>query len=151
MSDDWICRIAVEADLPAIVALLADDVLGAARNPPFETMPEAYRSAFASFDADNFTVVAVRGGAIVGCYQLTFTRGLSHAGGLRATIESVRIASALRGGGFGTRLIEDALARAAARGCHLVQLTSDQRRTETRRFYERLGFVASHVGMKRAF
>jgi GNAT superfamily N-acetyltransferase len=147
---DIVCRDADLSDLPAIIALLADDELGKARNPPMADTEEAYRAAFAEIQAspDNGYVVAVFEAGIVGCYQLTFIRGLSFTGGLRAQIESVRIASALRGRGLGTALMQDAVQRARGRGAFLVQLTTDQRRPQTRRFYERLGFEASHHGMK---
>jgi GNAT superfamily N-acetyltransferase len=146
---DLVCARAVVDDLGAIVALLADDVFGAQRNPPFDMMADAYTGAFAAFDEDNHVVVGRLEGRIVACYQITFIRGLSHGGALRAQIESVRVASMFRGQGLGSRLMEDALARAQARNCRLVQLTTDQRRPDTRRFYERLGFAASHHGMKR--
>jgi ribosomal protein S18 acetylase RimI-like enzyme len=144
------CRPANRADLPAIVALLGDDTFGAARNPALAAAPAAYEAAFADMvdDPDNHVVVAERHGHIVGCYQLTFIRGLSYTGGLRAQIESVRIAADLRGSGLGSALMRDAIARARARGCILVQLTTDVRRARTRSFYERLGFTASHHGMK---
>lgn len=148
------CRTAVAADLGAIVALLADDRFGAARNPRLDAAMAAYQSAFADILADpnNGYVVMERadetGARIVGCYQLTFIRGLSYTGGLRGQIESVRIGSDLRGQGLGYRMMEDAVARCRARGAVLVQLTTDVRREHTRRFYERLGFQASHHGMK---
>jgi ribosomal protein S18 acetylase RimI-like enzyme len=143
-------RVAVRADLAAIVALLNDDEFGAARNPLFHEEPDAYLSAFDRIEQDpsNRYIVAWLDGRIVGCYQLTFIVGLSHAGGERAQIESVRIASDLRGAGLGTELMRDALDRARARGCFLVQLTTDVRRAHTKCFYERLGFVATHNGMK---
>ncbi len=144
-------RRAVEADLGDVIGLLNDDQFGQARNPLFSDAPSAYLAAFAHLadNPDNGEIVAVRGDRIIGCYQLTFIRGLSHTGAERAQIESVRIASELRGGGLGTLLMEDAIERARLRGCFMVQLTTDLRREHTRRFYERLGFVASHHGMKR--
>ncbi len=139
-------------DLAQIIALLRDDVFGAARNPEHEAASPAYDSAWAEILADpnNSYIVADQGGIIVGCYQLTFIRGLSHAGGLRGQIESVRIAADRRGGGLGSAMMQDAIERARQRGARLVQLTTDTRRAHTRRFYERLGFVASHHGMKLA-
>jgi GNAT superfamily N-acetyltransferase len=144
------CRDATEHDLPAIVALLNDDELGKARNPVFEEQRARYLAAFRAIAADpnNGIIVAEQDGAIAGCYQLTFIPGLSYTGAERAQIESVRVASSLRGAGLGSAMMQDAIARARARGCHLVQLTTDARRAHTRRFYERLGFVASHHGMK---
>jgi GNAT superfamily N-acetyltransferase len=143
-------REATVADLAAIVSLLNDDELGQTRNPLFAAEADAYLSAFAEMaaDANNGVIVACDGADIVGCYQLTFIRGLSFTGGLRAQIESVRVASNLRGKGIGAAMMRDALARAKHRGCILVQLTTDVRRAHTRRFYERLGFTASHHGMK---
>lgn len=148
MGNDLTCRVAVEADLPAIVALLGDDEFGATRTPDFELNRVTYQGTFATFGADNHVIVAELNTAVVGCYQLTFIRGLSHGGSTRAQIESVRIALPQRGKGLGSRLMQDAIARAKARDCHLVQLTTDTRRAHTRRFYERLGFLASHHGMK---
>ena len=143
-------RDAAVADLPGIVALLRDDALGATRNPSLEAAAPAYTAAWAAIETDpnNGYIVAERDGHLVGCYQLTFIRGLSHTGGLRAQIESVRVASDLRGGGLGSAMMRDAIARAKARGAFLAQLTTDVRREHTRRFYERLGFTASHHGMK---
>ena len=144
------CRIADWADLPHIVDLLNDDELGGTRNPIFADAELAYRDAFADLvgQDDNNFVVAERDGRLVGCYQLTFIRGLSHLGAMRAQVESVRVASDLRGTGLGSDLMHDAIDRARARRCTLIQLTTDAQRTQTRHFYERLGFVASHHGMK---
>lgn len=144
------CREAIEADLSNIIALLNDDEFGKGRNPLFHQEQSAYRTAFAEILADpnNGYIVAEQAGRIVGCYQLTFIRGLSFTGGIRAQIESVRVASDLRGGGLGSVMMRDAIARALSRNCTLVQLTTDIRREHTRRFYERLGFAATHHGMK---
>jgi ribosomal protein S18 acetylase RimI-like enzyme len=144
---------ATEADVAAVVALLNDDAFGHARNPPFAAAQRAYRAALAEMQGpDNHVIVAALADdetrEIIGCYQLTFIRGLSFGGGLRAQIESVRIASRLRGQSPGTHLMQDAIARAKDRGAFMVQLTTDTRRTATRGFYERLGFTASHHGMK---
>ena len=143
-------RLAIDADLAGIIALLRDDELGATRNPSLDAAAGAYAAAWADIQADpnNGYVVAERQGRLIGCYQQTLIRGLSHSGGLRAQIESVRIASDLRGGGLGSAMMDDAVARATARGAFLVQLTTDVRREHTRHFYERLGFTASHHGMK---
>lgn len=144
------CREATRADLPAIVALLNDDQFGHARNPAFDKEFARYEAAFEEILAaeSNGYVVAEQAGRIVGCYQLTFIRGLSYTGGERAQIESVRIASDLRGSGLGSVMMRDAIERATTRGCVLVQLTTDVRREHTKCFYERLGFAASHHGMK---
>lgn len=151
MSTTLHVRAATEVDLPAIVALLNDDQFGQARNPLFDAAADRYRDAFRAIAADpnNAVHVAEQNGRIVGCYQLTFIRGLSYTGGVRAQIESVRIASDVRGQGLGHAMMEHALGLARLRGCTLVQLTTDVRRAETRQFYERLGFTASHYGMKR--
>lgn len=142
-------RAATVADVPAIVALLADDVLGAARERPGDP---AYDAAFAAIDADPNQVMAVadRGGRIVGCLQLTFIPGISHRGAWRGQVESVRIGADQRGSGLGRRMMEWAMDQCRARGCRMVQLTTDKSRADARRFYESLGFVASHEGMKRA-
>ena len=143
-------RLAGRSDLEAIVGLLNDDELGRARNPLFAEHEAGYRAAFEAILAQegNGYVVAESAGRVVGCYQLTFIRGLSHRGGERAQIESVRIALDLRGGGLGSMMMGDAMERARDRGCFMVQLTTDMQRTHTKRFYERLGFTASHHGMK---
>ncbi len=150
MSSTLVCRIAGWPDLPAVIGLLSDDELGRTRNPVFADAEQAYSEAFAAIadQADNDVIVAEHDGRIVGCYQLTFIRGLSHGGGERAQVESVRIASDLRGGGLGSDLMRDAIDRARTRGCFLVQLTTDTSRLTTQHFYERLGFAASHHGMK---
>lgn len=143
-------RRATAADLPAIVALLADDVLGAARERPGDP---AYDAAFEAIDADPNQLLAVveRAGQVVGCLQLTFLPGLSHRGMWRGQIESVRIAAGERGSGLGRSVFAWAIDQCRARGCGMVQLTTDKSRADARRFYEGLGFVASHEGMKLRF
>ena len=145
---DVAVRRATAADVPAVVALLADDVLGAARESPDDLGP--YEAAFAEIDRDpqHLLLVADRGGVVVGTAQLTFLPGLSHRGATRAQIEAVRIGSAARGAGLGSRLIEWCVERARERGCSVVQLTSDATRLDARRFYEQLGFRPTHVGFK---
>ncbi|WP_332874612.1 GNAT family N-acetyltransferase [Lentzea terrae] len=140
-------RRATAADVDPIVAMLADDPLGAAREKPGDP---AYLEAFEVIDADphQFLAVADSGGEVVGTLQLTFTGGLSRLGMTRATVEAVRVRSDQRGGGLGEQLIRWAIDEARARGCGLVQLTTDASRVDAHRFYERLGFTASHVGMK---
>lgn len=144
-------RDAVAADLPAIVALLADDMLGASRERADALSDPAYRAAFNAIAADpnNRLVVMEQDGRIIGTLQLTWLPGLSHHGAWRAQIEAVRIASELRGQGLGSRFIAWAVEAAAARGCRMVQLTSNKSRTEAHRFYGALGFVNSHEGFKR--
>ena len=146
---DTVFRAATAADVPAIVALLADDVLGAARE---NSGDPAYDAAFAAIaaDANQLLAVADLGGRIVGCLQVSFIPGISHRGAWRGQIESVRIGADQRGSGLGRRMMDWAIEQCRARGCRMVQLTTDKSRTDARRFYESLGFVASHEGMKRA-
>ena len=141
-------RRAVAADVPAIVAMLADDELGAARESPDDLSP--YHAAFARLDQDpdQLLVVAARDGAVVGTLQLTIIAGLARRGATRAVIEAVRVHRDARRAGIGERLVGWAVAEAGRRGCQLVQLTSDKSRAQAHRFYERLGFTASHVGFK---
>ncbi|MET9253662.1 GNAT family N-acetyltransferase [Streptomyces sp. NPDC003717] len=142
-------RPAAEADIAAIVAMLADDPLGARRESPDDLSP--YLAAFErlAVDPNQHLVVAVRSGRVVGTLQLTVVPGLSRRGATRSIIEAVRIHAEERGGGLGTLLIEWAVDESRRQGCQLVQLTSDKSRTDAHRFYERLGFTASHAGFKR--
>lgn len=144
------CRRAVAADLPAIVALLADDPLGAAREDPREPLDPAYLAAFAAIEADPNMLLAVAelDGEVVGTLQLAFLPGLSLRGAWRGQVEAVRIAAAHRRRGLGRRMMAWAIETCRARGCRLVQLTADKRRRDAHRFYERLGFRASHEGFK---
>ncbi|MDX2390139.1 GNAT family N-acetyltransferase [Streptomyces sp. DK15] len=141
-------RPATEADLPAIVEMLADDPLGATRESPDDLAPYVAALKRLSEDPNQHVVVAVRGERVVGTLQLTFVPGLSSMGATRSIIEGVRVHSDERGSGLGTRFIEWAIDRSRQEGCQLVQLTSDVTRTDAHRFYERLGFTASHVGFK---
>ncbi|MDG4759321.1 GNAT family N-acetyltransferase [Micromonospora sp. WMMD710] len=145
---DMIFREAVRADLSAVIALLADDVLGKARD--FTQVDEAYERAFADISADprNFLIVAEQGGDLVGCLQVTYIPGLGRHGAERALVESVRVRSDRRGQGLGRELMAWVIDQARQRGCALVQLTTDKSRTDAHRFYLSLGFVASHEGMK---
>jgi GNAT superfamily N-acetyltransferase len=145
---ELVMRRATQADVPAIVALLADDELGAKRESLDDINP--YVVAFAAINADphQLLVVAELDSDIVGTIQLTFIRGLSHRGATRAQIEAVRIAADLRGQGHGTTLIEWAIEEARRRHCYLVQLTSNNSRLDAHRFYTRLGFAQSHAGFK---
>lgn len=142
-------RLARRDDVPAIVALLADDPLGARRERPGDP---AYLAAFDELAADprQLLVVAEAGGDVVGTMQVTFIAGLSRLGATRAQIEAVRVRSDARGGGLGGAMIRWAIDAARQRGCALVQLTTDASRTDAHRFYQRLGFQPSHVGMKLA-
>ncbi|WP_255689367.1 GNAT family N-acetyltransferase [Actinoplanes sp. DH11] len=147
-------RIASRADVPAVLDLLADDEI--TRQRGFGAVPEtvdaAIWAAFEAIDADqrNELIVATDGDDVVGTCQLTFIPGLSRGGGERMLIEAVRIRADRRGSGLGGELIRWTIERARERGCRLVQLTTDKRRTAAHRFYERLGFTASHEGMKLA-
>ncbi|KAA2253651.1 GNAT family N-acetyltransferase [Solihabitans fulvus] len=131
------------------MGLLAADPIGEQRERPGDP---AYLAAFDELDADprQLLVVADRNGEVVGTMQLTFTPGLSRLGMTRTTVEAVRVRSDQRGNGLGQRLLEWAIEESRARGCGLVQLTTDGRRADAHRFYERLGFTPSHVGMKLA-
>ncbi|NUS84276.1 MAG: GNAT family N-acetyltransferase [Streptomyces sp.] len=147
---DFEIRRATADDIPAIVAMLADDPLGARRESPDDLAP--YQAAFERIDRDpgQRLVVAIRDGRTVGTLQLTVIPGLSRRGATRSIIEAVRIHADERGGGLGTQLIQWAVDESRREGCVLVQLTSDATRTDAHRFYERLGFEASHVGFKLA-
>lgn len=143
-------RRATRADLPAIVHLLADDSLGAAREADVEPLPAGYDTAFEAIDRDpnQELVVAEVDGRAIGVLQLTFIPYLTYQGSWRALIEGVRVAADRRSGGVGRQLIEWCIERARQRGCRMVQLTSDKSRTGAIRFYQGLGFVASHEGFK---
>ncbi|WP_166385514.1 GNAT family N-acetyltransferase [Catellatospora methionotrophica] len=148
--NDLEIRRATLADVPVIVAMLADDPLGATREG--DPADPAYARAFALLDADPHQLLAVaeRDGQVVGTLQLTVIAGLSRRGMSRALIEAVRVRADQRGHGTGRQLIQWAIDRARAEGCGLVQLTTDRSRTDAHRFYEGLGFAATHVGMKLA-
>jgi ribosomal protein S18 acetylase RimI-like enzyme len=145
-------RAAKADDLDAIIALLADDALGQTRERVATPTDPAYVDAFHAMDADPNQLLAVieDEAGLAGCLQISFIPGLSRLGMWRGQIESVRIASRLRGAGLGRRMIEWAIEQCRARNCQLVQLTSDKSRTDALRFYESLGFVASHEGFKLA-
>ncbi|GAA4306776.1 GNAT family N-acetyltransferase [Streptomyces venetus] len=141
-------RPALADDVPAIVAMLADDPLGAQRESPDDLSPYLAALERLSADPNQRLVVAVRDGRAVGTLQLTIIPGLSRRGATRSIIEAVRIHADERGSGLGTQLVEWAIDESQGLGCQLVQLTSDASRTDAHRFYERLGFTASHVGFK---
>jgi ribosomal protein S18 acetylase RimI-like enzyme len=136
-------------DLTAIIAMLADDHLGRARERLEEPLPESYFNAFARLDADpNIQlVVAEESGTVVGCLQLCILPGLSSQGASRGLIEDVRVASNRRSRGIGEQLVQWAISQARARQCRLVELLTHHTRVDAQRFYERLGFSKSHVGM----
>ncbi|HZF89815.1 GNAT family N-acetyltransferase [Streptomyces sp.] len=141
-------RAAVADDVPAIVAMLADDPLGAQRESPDDLRPYLAALQRLTDDPNQHLVVAAREGRVVGTLQLTIIPGLSRRGTVRSIIEAVRIHAEERGSGLGTQLIEWAIETSRSEGCQLVQLTSDKSRVDAHRFYERLGFTASHVGFK---
>jgi GNAT superfamily N-acetyltransferase len=146
-------RTAVFADLPAIIGLLADDKLGSQRETVSNPPDEHYVAAFRAIEADSNQrlVVAVDGEAVIGTLQLSFIPGIARRGAWRGQIEAVRIAAAYRSTGIGQRMFEWAIAECKSRGCAIVQLTTDKGRPDAQRFYEKLGFVASHEGYKIIF
>ncbi|GAA2946095.1 GNAT family N-acetyltransferase [Streptomyces enissocaesilis] len=141
-------RPAAPADLPSIVAMLADDPLGARRESPDDLTPYTAALTRLADDPNQHVVVAVREGRVVGTLQLTVIPGLSRRGSTRSLVEGVRVHTDERGSGLGTQLIEWAIDESRRQNCQLVQLTSDATRTDAHRFYERLGFEASHIGFK---
>jgi GNAT superfamily N-acetyltransferase len=146
-----VLRTATEDDVGPIVALIAADQLGASRDGIRDEADLAgYAAAFRRIDSDpaHLLIVAEAGGRIAGTMQLSFLPGLARRGALRAQIEAVRVAESQRGSGLGGAMLRWAVEEARRRGCALVQLTTDKSRTDAHRFYERLGFVASHEGMK---
>lgn len=142
-------RLATPADLPAIVRLLADDSLGAGRERDEHPLPPAYAAGFAAMSAqDGRIILAELDGAVVGCLQLTVIHGVAQLGLTRAQVEAVRVAASHRGRGIGEALMRHAIELVRQDGCALVQLTTNAARADARRFYERLGFAPSHIGMK---
>ena len=150
MTQNIAFRRASRDDLPAVVRMLSDDPLGAKREAYATPLPESYYTAFEAIDRDpNNELIVVEGeGRLIGVLQMTFIPCITYRGGWRALVEGVRIASDTRAGGIGRKLVEWAIERARQRSCHLVQLTSDKSRPDAIRFYESLGFVASHEGLK---
>jgi GNAT superfamily N-acetyltransferase len=144
-------RPATRSDLPAILELLADDDISRARDGAVsEAVDTAIGAAFEAIEADprNELIVVSEHGSVVGTFQLTFTPSLSRGGSERMTIEAVRVRSDLRGRGVGRRMMRWALDRGRERGCRLAQLTTDKKRADAHRFYESLGFAATHEGLK---
>lgn len=138
------------ADVPAIITLLADDILGRLREDPSLPLDQRYIEAFHAINADpnQLLAVAVSGQEVIGTLQLTFIQGLARKGAWRGQIEAVRIARSQRGTGFGKQMVDWAVQQCKERGCHLVQLTTDKTRTDAHRFYDNLGFEATHLGYK---
>ena len=144
-------RRAQRADLASIVSMLANDKLGRLREDFRDPLPRSYQDAFSRIIADEnqeLMVVEAEEGQIVGTLQLTFIQYLTYRGGIRAQIEAVRIREDRRGHGLGELLFNWAIARARERGAHVLQLTTDKQRPQALKFYEKLGFKASHEGMK---
>jgi len=147
---ELVFRTAVRADLPDIVRMLADDVLGAEREEYVSPLPDSYYTAFEAIDRDanNELVVVELEGKVVGVLQLTYIPYITYRGSWRALIEGVRVDPSVRSSGVGRKFFTWAIARARNKGCHLIQLTSDKARPDAIRFYESLSFVASHEGLK---
>lgn len=138
-------------DVPAIVSLLANDKLGELREQNTNPLPSSYYESFDRIDRDphqELMVVLNKSDEVVGTFQLSFIPYLTYRGGTRAQIEAVRIREDMRGEGLGQDMFVWAIERAKAYGAHVVQLTTDKKRPDALRFYEKLGFVASHEGMK---
>lgn len=147
-------RKATRQDVPSIVKLLANDKLGQLRENDTDPLPEAYYNAFEAINKDpnqELIVVESETGDLLGTLQLSFIQYLTYRGGIRAQIEAVRIREDVRGEGIGQKMIEWAIERARERKAHTVQLTTDKQRPDALRFYEKLGFIASHEGMKLHF
>lgn len=144
-------RKAEKRDVIDIVSMLADDKLGQLRERFEEPLPALYYEAFDNIQQDNnqeLMVVEDEDGKVIGTFQLSFIPYLTYQGGVRAQIEAVRIHKDKRGTGLGKEVFEWAIHRARERGAHLIQLTTDKKRPDALRFYEKLGFTASHEGMK---
>ncbi|NHA03851.1 GNAT family N-acetyltransferase [Mucilaginibacter sp. HC2] len=150
MNNELTFRLATTDDLADIVAMLADDTLGMGREKVGAVFSDRYIHAFENIRKDpnqELTIVEMNGEKVA-TFQLSFIQYLTYEGGLRAQVEAVRTHGKFRGQGIGTRVFEYAINRAKEKGCHMVQLTSDKKRPDAIRFYESLGFVASHEGMK---
>jgi len=143
-------RTALITDLPAIIDLLADDELGSQRETVSDPVDGRYIAAFNAIEADSNQqlVVATAGETVVGTLQLSFVPGISRRGSWRGQIEAVRIAAPFRSAGVGRQMFEWAIAQCKAKGCNVVQLTTNKTRPDAHRFYEKLGFVNSHEGYK---
>ncbi|MGD1892808.1 MAG: GNAT family N-acetyltransferase [Cyclobacteriaceae bacterium] len=146
-------RAATRKDVKAIVGMLADDELGSQRENFTDPLPDSYYSAFENISRDpNQELIVVEDqGEIIGTLQLSFIQYLTYQGGIRAQIEAVRIKRDRRGQGLGEQMFRWAIDRTRERGAHLLQLTTDKQRPEAIKFYEKLGFVATHKGMKLHF
>ena len=143
-------RMAKHDDLPSIVRLLADDELGSQRERYEDPLPESYFTAFEQIDNDpnHELIVVERDGEVIGTLHIMFLPSISFQGGLRAQIESVRVDKRFQNQGIGSALMQWSMQRAKQRGAHVVQLTTHKTRVDAHRFYERLGFEGTHLGMK---
>jgi ribosomal protein S18 acetylase RimI-like enzyme len=143
-------RLARREDLPSIVRMLAEDDLGSRRERLEDPLPKSYYEAFEQIenDANHELIVAEMDGEVMGTLHLIFIPSISFQGGLRAQIESVRVDGKYRGQGIGSEMMRGAVERARERDAHLIQLTTHRSREDAHRFYERLGFTRSHLGMK---
>ena len=151
--DTFTIGVALECHLFSIVGLLAADQLGRAREKPSLPLASEYLQAFHAIDADDNQILAVAkdvNGLIVGTLQISFLPGISRMGAWRGQIEAVRVAETHRGSGLGQSMFEWAISMCRKKGCQLVQLTTDKSRPDAHRFYEKLGFEASHLGYKLA-
>ncbi|MBC7829959.1 MAG: GNAT family N-acetyltransferase [Chitinophagaceae bacterium] len=150
MDNELRFRFADLDDLRDIVKMLSDDILGATREKLESSLSGNYLTAFEKITSDpnqELTIVEMNGERVA-TFQLTFIQYLVYQGGRRAQIEAVRIKSNYRGMGIGTKVFEYVINRAKEKGCHLLQLTSDKKRPEAIKFYERIGFISTHEGMK---
>jgi GNAT superfamily N-acetyltransferase len=150
MKNDIFFRLAVHEDLPAIVHLLADDDLGSLRERDEEPLPSSYYKAFEQINRDpnHQLIVAESNGRVIGTLHLMFLPSISFQGGLRAQVESVRVDKKCRNMGIGQAMMKFAIERAREHGAHVIQLTTHLSRKDAHRFYERLEFNGSHLGMK---
>ena len=150
---DVLVRKMQKADLPCILQLLSDDELGQSRETLQKSPHDDYLRAFTAINADlnQYLAVFEKNDNIIGCLQISFIPGLSRRGALRGQIEAVRVAANFRGNGYGTLMMAWAIEKCREQGCSLVQLTSDKTRKDAQRFYQELGFWASHQGSKLLF
>jgi GNAT superfamily N-acetyltransferase len=150
MNNELLFRLAKEEDIIDIVRMLADDPLGATREKFEDNLSDNYIKAFKHIQSDSnqeLTIVELKGEKVA-TFQLTFIQYLTHQGALRAQVEAVRTHSNYRGQGIGKKVFNYIIERATAKGCHLLQLTSDKKRPDAIKFYEAIGFIATHEGMK---
>ena len=143
-------RKAKQEDLHDIISLLADDELGQKREESAEEIAPTYQKAFDQINADlnQFLMIVEENGVIIGTCHLTIMPSLTFQGGLRMNIEAVRIATSSRGQGAGKWMINQAVDMGRKKGCKIIQLATNKKRLDAKRFYEMLGFQATHEGMK---